>query len=56
MSVLVGDTLVGDLVREISSVVAMRVIVCRIRTIPDVVAAMAEGAEFVVDKMHVVAS
>ena len=53
--VLVGDTLVGDVVREKSSVVEMPVIVCRIGTMPDVVAGMAGGAVFIVDKMLVVA-
>ena len=45
-----GDTLVGDVVREKSFVVPVLVIVCRIRTMPDVVAEMAGDAEFVVVK------
>ena len=54
--VLVEDALVGDVAREKSSVVAILVVVCRIGTMPDFVAGMAEGAVFVADKILVVAS
>ena len=42
--VVVEDALVGNVGREISSVAAILVVVCRIETMPDVVAKMARGA------------
>ena len=54
--VLAEDALIGDIARKKSSVVVILVVVCRIGTMPDVVAGMAGGAVFVVDKMLVVSS
>ena len=56
MQMLVEDALVGDVVKGKSSVVAILVVLCRIETMPYVVAGIAGGAVLVVDKMILVAS